>query len=274
MQDLNIRVPAKWLRRMSIAAVIAVVLIPPAVWAAGGAFTDDDTSVFESNIEWLASAGITRGCNPPDNTQFCPDDNVTRGQMAAFMQRFAQYLGAEDGTPAQADNADTLDGLDSTDLLAAGTIVTTHGPSEWVQNGNYAGAPLYYLRGTALFNESQLSLTSAISVGDTTYGLSGIELCYEANGAASIDNLALVAHLGTGFDSVVNDSTTHSSTSEECITLSNPSPLYADSWGLSLSVSGGVLPADPIADTPTDFVEVFYVKATWEPTTESVVLPS
>ena len=39
--------------------------------------------------------------------------------MAAFMQRFAQYLGAEDGTPAQADNADTLDGMDSADFQPA-----------------------------------------------------------------------------------------------------------------------------------------------------------
>jgi hypothetical protein len=45
--------------------------------------------------------------------------------MAAFMHRFAEYLGAEDGTPAQADhattadsavNADTLDGADLSDV--------------------------------------------------------------------------------------------------------------------------------------------------------------
>jgi S-layer homology domain len=54
---------------------------------AGDLFTDDDGSIFESNIDKLATAGITLGCNPPTNDQFCPDDNVTRGQMAAFMQR-------------------------------------------------------------------------------------------------------------------------------------------------------------------------------------------
>ena len=51
------------------------------------AFTDDDTSIFEADIEKLAHAGITRGCNPPANTMFCPDDSVTRGQMAAFLVR-------------------------------------------------------------------------------------------------------------------------------------------------------------------------------------------
>ena len=50
-------------------------------------FTDDNDSVFESSIERLADAGITHGCNPPANTRFCPDDYVTRGQMAAFLVR-------------------------------------------------------------------------------------------------------------------------------------------------------------------------------------------
>ncbi|CAN5756649.1 hypothetical protein BH23ACT5_BH23ACT5_20870 [soil metagenome] len=52
-----------------------------------GTFHDDDDSVFEADIERLAAAGVTRGCNPPANTRFCPDDPVTRGQMAAFLHR-------------------------------------------------------------------------------------------------------------------------------------------------------------------------------------------
>ena len=50
-------------------------------------FTDDNTSIFEDDIEKLAAAGITQGCNPPTNDRFCPDNNVTRGQMAAFLHR-------------------------------------------------------------------------------------------------------------------------------------------------------------------------------------------
>jgi hypothetical protein len=50
-------------------------------------FRDDDTSVFVADIEWLADAGITKGCNPPVNDRFCPDQAVTRGQMAAFLDR-------------------------------------------------------------------------------------------------------------------------------------------------------------------------------------------
>ncbi len=50
-------------------------------------FIDDDDSVFESDIEWMAAVGITKGCNPPVNNRFCPDGVVTRGQMAAFLNR-------------------------------------------------------------------------------------------------------------------------------------------------------------------------------------------
>jgi hypothetical protein len=53
----------------------------------GDLFDDDDASIFENDIDKLATAGITRGCNPPDNTNFCPDRTVTRGQMAAFLRR-------------------------------------------------------------------------------------------------------------------------------------------------------------------------------------------
>jgi glucose/arabinose dehydrogenase len=50
-------------------------------------FTDDNGTTFENDINAIAEAGITKGCNPPDNTRFCPDDRVTRGQMAAFIRR-------------------------------------------------------------------------------------------------------------------------------------------------------------------------------------------
>ena len=53
----------------------------------GTRFVDDDDSIFEHDIEWLAAEGITKGCNPPENDRFCPDGQVTRGQMAAFLSR-------------------------------------------------------------------------------------------------------------------------------------------------------------------------------------------
>lgn len=54
----------------------------------GDLFIDDDLSIFERDIDRLATAGVTKGCNPSDgNNEFCPKDYVTRGQMAAFLHR-------------------------------------------------------------------------------------------------------------------------------------------------------------------------------------------
>jgi hypothetical protein len=54
---------------------------------AGDLFTDDDLSIFEGDIDRMATAGVTKGCNPPTNDKFCPKGYVTRGQMAAFLHR-------------------------------------------------------------------------------------------------------------------------------------------------------------------------------------------
>ncbi len=55
--------------------------------AGTASFTDIGDSVHAANIQALATAGITRGCNPPDNTLFCPTSPVTREQMATFLAR-------------------------------------------------------------------------------------------------------------------------------------------------------------------------------------------
>ena len=52
-----------------------------------GAFFDDDGSVHETNIEIIASKGITKGCNPPFNDRYCPDSILTRAQAATFIDR-------------------------------------------------------------------------------------------------------------------------------------------------------------------------------------------
>ena len=56
----------------------------------GNSFVDDDGSVFEIDIAKLATAEITRGCNPPVNDRFCPTHTVSRSQMAAFLHRALQ----------------------------------------------------------------------------------------------------------------------------------------------------------------------------------------
>lgn len=53
----------------------------------GNTFIDDDGSIFENDIAKLATAAITKGCNPPTNNMFCPNDPVSRDQMASFLAR-------------------------------------------------------------------------------------------------------------------------------------------------------------------------------------------
>jgi hypothetical protein len=69
-------------------ATLAVFAVPRAEGVAlSGYFNDDDGTLFENDIDALAFADITRGCNPPTNNHFCPDRTVDRGSMAAFLRR-------------------------------------------------------------------------------------------------------------------------------------------------------------------------------------------
>ena len=61
------------------------------------AFLDDNGSIFEGDIDRLAAAGITQGCNPPVNDRYCPDAAVTRAQMASFLTRALVLDALEDG---------------------------------------------------------------------------------------------------------------------------------------------------------------------------------
>lgn len=59
----------------------------PVAFEYHGTFFDDEVSIFETDIESIAAAGVTKGCNPPFNDRFCPKDVVTRETMAAFLVR-------------------------------------------------------------------------------------------------------------------------------------------------------------------------------------------
>ncbi len=124
-------------RWLVLLAVLAVVAIPTAVMAAGGTFTDDETSIFEADIEWMAATGVTKGCNPPTNDNFCPDDAVSRGSMAAFMHRYDDYLGRSGvarGLLSFATNSTIATELDSVtvDAPGPGTLVVEVAGQYWL----------------------------------------------------------------------------------------------------------------------------------------------
>ncbi len=72
-------------RGQMAAFVVRAFELPPASSHAG--FDDIDSSVFADSIRRMASAQVTLGCNPPTNDRYCPDELMTRGQMAAFIWR-------------------------------------------------------------------------------------------------------------------------------------------------------------------------------------------
>lgn len=69
------------------------------------AFADDEGSVHEADIDRLASTGITNGCG---DGLFCPDDPVTRAEMASFLTR---AMGLEPITPPVRTEAQFLPGF-------------------------------------------------------------------------------------------------------------------------------------------------------------------
>lgn len=82
--------------------------------AGGLSFVDVRGNSHRTSIELIADSGITRGCNPPANTRFCPDGQVTRAQMATFLARALQlpaadrdFFGDDDGNTHE-DNINRL----------------------------------------------------------------------------------------------------------------------------------------------------------------------
>ena len=75
--------PTSPLTRAQMAAFLDRALDLPDAPADYDAFVDD-AGMFEANIEALAFAGITGGC---DTDRFCPTSPLTRAQMAAFLDR-------------------------------------------------------------------------------------------------------------------------------------------------------------------------------------------
>ncbi len=77
--------PRQTLTRAQAATFFARALKLPAI--SNDYFRDDNGHLLEGGINRLAEAGITKGCNPPANDQFCPDRALTRAEFAAFIAR-------------------------------------------------------------------------------------------------------------------------------------------------------------------------------------------
>jgi hypothetical protein len=94
---------------LAVLAAAVVVLVPGTAVAGYASFEDGPFGVHEDGIEWLASTGVTAGCTP---SEYCPDDGVSRAQMATFLHRLS---GRAPGTDPSVD-ARTVEGRSAADL--------------------------------------------------------------------------------------------------------------------------------------------------------------
>ncbi|MDP8958898.1 MAG: hypothetical protein M3N51_06805 [Actinomycetota bacterium] len=101
-------VRSRWFQLAFVAAVSALVAIPASVWASHQFVDVPDSNPFHDDIDAIAQVGVTKGCftEPP---RYCPDDFVTREQMAAFLNR----LGALSADQEPVVNAAELGGREA-----------------------------------------------------------------------------------------------------------------------------------------------------------------
>ena len=112
-------------RRLTVVGIAALLLAVPVAVSANHLFSDVPTSnTFHTTIGRLAGAGITGGCG---SGKFCPNANVTRGQMSAFLNRgLGRGTGGIFGD-ATWDDVSTLDAATPATLVAIAEITTGGG---------------------------------------------------------------------------------------------------------------------------------------------------
>ena len=117
--------------KYALAALVTVMIVAPTAAIAGHNFSDvPSTHLFHGDIEWMLDNGITTGCGA---ARYCPESNVTRGHMAAFMKRLStsQVVDAKTAVTAgtatlatTATNATKLGGKSSSAVMSA--VATAH----------------------------------------------------------------------------------------------------------------------------------------------------
>jgi hypothetical protein len=148
----NLFCPQRALTRGEMASIFLRALDLPE--APTNPFSDTAESVHVDSISALAAAGITRGCDPPDNTMFCPDRAVTRGEMAAFMVRAFGYVDGAD-TDHFTDDDGVVFEADINRLAAAG-VTSGCGDGEFCPHSKLTRAQM------AVFIAKALGLTPIV----------------------------------------------------------------------------------------------------------------
>ncbi len=108
-------------RSLALAALVVVASSGLAV--ASHLFSDVPTAAgYHDAVSWLATRAVTLGCG---SGLYCPDDNVTRAQMALFMNRLGKVL-SPTVTGVRAGDTTTLDVDGTLHLCRTGAHTPTY----------------------------------------------------------------------------------------------------------------------------------------------------
>jgi beta-lactamase class A len=98
--------------QLAVVLVLIAGALPASAQSHSGAFVDDDGIPAELHIERLAELGAIQGCNPPDNTESCPERNLSRAEAFKVVVVAGQAHDALPDLPASlADRFGDDDGL-------------------------------------------------------------------------------------------------------------------------------------------------------------------
>ena len=223
-------------------SLIAVLLVLAfgvgQVLASTGCFSDTNGYWAETYICWLKDNGISAGYG--DGT-YHPDSNITRGEMAVFLQKINDHAVAAAKTYTDTQDATNLAAANSytNNAISTGQTYIIGGLDEWRTNGGGTGYVQYYTNVTYLRapGAGSYGFQFTASLPGSLYGhemwFRGVQLCYDATGGASLSNLSLQHYIrsGTTLDYLyksVSDSTVR--TDAICRTYNIADPI-GSLWG-------------------------------------------
>ncbi len=128
---------------------------------------------FFAEITWLATEGITNGCGP---TSFCPDDSMTRAQLASFLVRTFDLPASE--TDWFDDDNGSVHEVDINALASAG-ITTGCGPDAYCPEASVTRAEWASFLVRAMFSTQMNSTSNPFSDDDGSVHESAIGVLWD-----------------------------------------------------------------------------------------------
>jgi S-layer homology domain len=175
---------------LSVVALAALLAVPVGVFAVHS-FTDvSDSNTFHREIGRVKGAGITAGCTA---TKFCPNDHVTRGQMAAFLAR----TGARSSTTQSSGATLSVDN-DNPTILATVSIKAgdvTGGYATILLTGSFTA---YAQSATFLPLRAHAMIVDAVTKSPITGGVAQVDAITSTNIGADGTGLVGAVTVPTG----------------------------------------------------------------------------